>query len=265
MQVSDTTPSIDFSPYLAWDPAPPIPFADAVARIRTYCTDPRSGWGVYDLAAAAARAEGAFESVGPWSLLLANALNGQVQLDDVAGFDLARREEFARRLSAIPVEVDLADMDQIGRDAVVNACAFGYKFGRSGVWGPKITKVGALYRPRSIPVLDGYVAMAFGLSAGGFSAAAIERGLARRDRIAAVVSALGTWLQNERQHVAALRSAVAACVPGIATLSDVRLIDIVIWTSQDDRVSRRGKANDRWLDGSPSTRIDPSDFRSVPV
>ena len=70
----------------------------------------------------------------------ANALNGQVRLGDLSDFTHDARTDYASRLAAIGVDVDLADMGQEEMDNVVAACAFGYP----GVWGPKITKVGAL-------------------------------------------------------------------------------------------------------------------------
>ncbi len=146
---------------------------------------------MYDLAAQSARNAGLLDTVAPWSLLFANALNGQVTLTNVADFTPERREEFARRVHRVPRDVDLADMAE-ETEAVVDACRFGFP----GVWGPKITELGALYRPRSIPVLDGPVAQAFGFSSDGFSLAARERGLDRWARVRLAILALSRAIRD---------------------------------------------------------------------
>src|SRR4051794_189475 len=53
---------------------PPVPVSDAIKRVRTFLTSPRSGYGPYDLAGGAARRAGQFKAVAPWSLLWADAL-----------------------------------------------------------------------------------------------------------------------------------------------------------------------------------------------
>lgn len=45
-------------------------------------------------------------------------------------------------------------------------------------------------RPRSIPVLDGHLALAFGFGRAAFSEAAVQRSLTREERIDRVVCAL---------------------------------------------------------------------------
>lgn len=251
--------SFVFADYFPWAVADPIPLDDATRRVLAYCTDAKSGWGVYDLAAVSARRSGLFDSVTIWTLLLANALNGQVTLENLADFTHERRADYASRVAAIDEDLDLAAMDIEDVDKVVNACVFGFP----GVWGPKITKVGALYRPRSIPVLDGYVALAFGLSLEGFSARASEHGCDRRERIHRVVQALAQLLREQADLVSDLRGAVQPAVPEVELISNLRLIDIVIWTSQDDRMSRSGKPQDRWLTASVGDRIPLESF--VPV
>jgi hypothetical protein len=89
---------------------------------------------------------------------------------NVDGFAL-QVEKFAELLGLVP-DKDLAAMndDELGR--VVEFCSFGFP----GAWAPKITKAGALFRPRAIPILDGYLALAFGYSRDGF-----PQGLCRAD------------------------------------------------------------------------------------
>lgn len=120
----------------------------------------------------------------------------------------------------------------------------------SRVWAPKITKVAALYRPHAVPVLDGYVALAFGFARDGFSA---YDGGARRGRIGQVC-ALATQLQTAQDLLAKLRAEVKHLVPEIQLISDVRLLDVIIWTAQDDRLERPGKPAGRWLSGAIGER-----------
>lgn len=40
-------------------------------------------------------------------------------------------------------------------------------------------------------------------------------------------------------------------VPEIRWVSDIQLVGIVIWTSQDDRMKRPGKRLDAWLTSGP--------------
>src|SRR5665647_805145 len=143
----------------------PIPLLDAQRRLLSFCNSARSGWVTYDLAAHHARSAGAFNTVAPWSLLWADALAGQVSIGNVADFTSERRTWFAELVGRIPERVDLGDMNPTERADVVNLCKFGF----AGAWGPKITKVAALYRPRAVPVLDGYVALAFGYRRDGFT------------------------------------------------------------------------------------------------
>ena len=251
--------SLDFTSGFEGDVLGPIRLNEAVRRTLAYCTSKGSGWGVYDLAGATARRSGVFETVTPWSLLLANALNGQVGINNVAAFDLEQRQRYAELLEALDPSTDLADMDETQIDGVVAACAFGYP----GVWGPKITKVGALYRPKSIPVLDGYVAMAFGFNSEGFSERTARYGRDRWARIRATVEALAWWIRDHEDHLQRLRNEVESEVPEIKELSDLRLVDIVIWTSQDDRMSRVGKSTNRWLDSEIGQHIPMESFQPV--
>ncbi len=126
-----------------------------------FCCWPRSGFVGYDLAGHVARTAGRPADVGPWTILLADALAGRVAVGDVHGF-AGHITRFAELIAAVR-DKDLAALDGDGLDgkqlaAVVEFCQFGFP----GVWAPTITKVGALFRPKAIPILDGWVARAFG-------------------------------------------------------------------------------------------------------
>lgn len=235
---------------------PPIPADHAAKRVVAFCCSPRSGWRSYDLAGAAARAAGHFDTVAPWSLLWADALAGRLSVDDLDGFSLERRAIFAQRISAVPPGKDLASFDEPERKAVQNLCTFGYP----GVWAPKSTKVSSLYRPRAVPVLDGYVAMAFGFNRTDFS----EGKAPRWNRIARVIDALATYLDEQRDQMMELRETVRASVGDIDVASDLRLLDIVIWCSQDDLLERSGKKRNGWLD-APCRSYEPDPVTSIPV
>jgi hypothetical protein len=189
--------------------------------------------------------------------LWADALAGRLSIGNLADFTLTQRERFAARIAAIPPDIALADMDATLRHDVVAMCRFGF----SGVRTPKVTKVAALYRPKAVPVLDGYVAMAFGYRHTGFS-----EGAASRDaRIAAVVGALADWLAANRGVMAHLRNELAETVPDLYVASDLRLLDIITWTTQDDRMERPGKAKDAWIDAEAIHSLSLHDMRAVPV
>lgn len=235
---------------------PPIPSDHAAKRLVSFCCSPRSGWRSYDLAGAAARTAGHFGTVAPWSLLWAETLAGRLSVEDLDGFSLERRTRFAQRISAIPAEKDLAAFDESEREAVHKLCTFGYP----GVWAPKSTKVSSLYRPRAVPVLDGYVAMAFGFSRDGFS----EGGESRQKRIARVIHALAAFLSEHRAQIIELRETARASVKDIDTASDLRLLDIVIWCSQDDLLERAGKKRNAWLN-APHRAYEPDPVTSIPV
>ncbi|MEV4343520.1 DUF6308 family protein [Actinoplanes sp. NPDC049596] len=240
----------------------PVPIPDAARRVVAFCTEPRSGWVTYHLAARASRTSGLFDQVTTWSLLFANALNGRVEIRDVAGFTRARRRDFAARVAAVPEKTDLHAMDDEAVAKVVNLFRFGYH----GVWGPKVTKGAALYRPHAVPVLDGHVAQAFGFNREGFSAAAQQYGLDRRERIDKVVRALAIWALVHRAEIAALRDAVTPTVPEIGDLPDLQLLDIVLWTSQDDRPEhRRPGHGTRWIDRPVGPHVRFEDLHPEPI
>ncbi|MER7008870.1 DUF6308 family protein [Dactylosporangium sp. NPDC000555] len=173
-----------------------------------------------------------------------------MELTQLADFNRARRREFADRIGRIPANRDLHRMTDDEIAAVVHACQFGF----DGAWAPRITKLGALYRPAAIPVLDGYVGMAFGYQRDDLSVKVQRFGLNRQERIAAIVRALAVYLRDHRDTVAQLRTLVSPTVPEPALESepaplipDLRLLDMVVWTAMDDRIAARAGRSPRWL------------------
>lgn len=233
----------------------PIPFEHALKRLRSFLTAPYSGWVSYDLASVHPRKDGYFEAVSPWSLLLADALAGQVSISNIASFDREQRSRFAERVTAIPADVDLGQMSDDGIAAVCLLAQMGFK----GVWGPKITKVAALYRPRAMPVLDGYIAIAFGYKRTSYS-----EGVAPRwGAIERTIQRIASWLAENGRTVHELRAATADLVPATHTLTDVRLVDIILWTSQDDQFDRPGSKRNFWLNRPEGTPIGLDDVEPI--
>ncbi|ORW29574.1 hypothetical protein AWB91_23085 [Mycobacterium paraense] len=111
-----------------------------------------------------------------------------------------------------------------------------------------------------MPILDGYVAMAFGFNRDGFS----EGGESRRNRIRRVIDALAAFLTEHRDQMIELRETARAAVRDIDVASDLRLLDIVIWCSQDDLLERAGKMRNAWLD-APHRAYEPDPVTSIPV
>jgi hypothetical protein len=243
---------IDVTAGFAGDVLGPVPIDEAASRIMAYCTAKYSGWAVYDLAGVSARSAGLLNEVTAWSLLFANALNGRVEIKQVADFDRMRRREFAHRIGRIPTDKDLHRMDEEEISAVIHACKFGF----DGVWAPRITKLAALYRPRAVPVLDGYVGMAFGYRRDDLSVKVQRHGLNRLERIAAIVRALAVYLHDHQAPMAHLRGEVSPTVPELApakandecaVVSDLRLLDMVVWTAMDDRLATGAGLPSKWL------------------
>ncbi|MGH2704886.1 MAG: DUF6308 family protein [Actinomycetota bacterium] len=163
---------------------------------------------------------------------------------------------FSDLLRAVPNR-DLATMDDVELARVSEFCAFGFP----GVWAPKATKVGALFRPKAIPILDGYLALAFGYAREGFSVGVA----ARKHAIDRVVRALALVIKGQSVTLGVVRSRVEARVPPARFLSDLRLTDIIIWTTQDDRMERAGKPRDAWLRASPGEPPTLTEIRWVSV
>ncbi|MEA2589303.1 MAG: hypothetical protein QOH66_2230 [Actinomycetota bacterium] len=204
-----------------------IPLDHAVARVGAFCSDPDSGFFAYDLVGYVARKSGRLEEIGPWTILVADALAGRIRVGDVNKF-ARHMEEFAKRLGDVPKK-DLACTDEGGLSRVIDFCCFGFR----GAWAPKITKVGALFRNEAIPILDGHLARAFGYPRNGFTAGRESRWAA----ITKVVSALRVGISAQKEELATVRDRVAVNAPAVTILSDVRLTDLILWTSQDDRDS----------------------------
>lgn len=253
------TGAVDVTAQFGGSALPAVSFSDALHRLRTFVTHPHSGWSTYDLAAVHARESGAFDWVTPWSLLLADALAGQISIRNVSDFNFERRREFAKRVGAIPVAVDLADLDKDGVAAVVLAAQYGFP----GVWAPKITKVASLYRPHAVPVLDGHVAAAFGHTRTRFS----EGTEPRWEAIRVTIETMAEWLRDNKETITGLREQATDAAPDMEILSDSRILDIVLWTSQDDRTERSASPKDFWLTrdvGAPISLESVQAVRLIP-
>lgn len=217
---------------------------DVTHRVHAYCSISEGGWVVYDLAAAALRKTGAFETVTPWSLNWGNLLNGNVTVKNVAHFTRDKREHFAQLIAEVPDDTDLADMDSDEVDAVARLCSFGY----DGVWAAKTTKVAALYRPRAVPVLDGQIALALGFARNEFATRAASGAKWKRaGKIGNTVRGLQRALQSNASALSAIRARLASVNPATEILSDVRLLDIILWTSQDARGRAARGRRDPWV------------------
>lgn len=229
-----------------------IPLHAAVPPVVGFCTHPKGGWQTYDMLGDVARRQGHFEEIAPWSLLCADTLAGRISVSDVAGFTRERRSDVAGRLKALPVR-DLANMDDRDVESLAHLCRFGFP----RVWAPKVTKMLALYRPDAVPVLDGYVAMAMGFRRDGFSSGKEPRW----ERIQQTLLVLRGILRDQQAELAQVREEVGLAVPDIKDATDLRLLDVIIWTSQDDRMSRPGSPTNYRLDRRPqeylSVRLDP--------
>lgn len=231
------------------------PTQDLVARVIGYCTHPRSGWHTYDMPGLVARRSGHFKEIAPWSLLWATALSGRLSTSDVAGFTHDVRAELVQRLSALPAK-DLAEMDDYDVKSLTLLCRTGF----SGLWAPKVTKMLALYRPDAVPVLDGHVAMAMGFRRDGFRSGKEPRW----ERIEQTLLTLRSILRQQLDELTRIRDQVAHDVPDIDKVTDLRLLDIILWTSQDDRMSRPGSPTDYWLNRQPRD-YQPGRFDPLPL
>ena len=241
--------TLEFTAGFPGDILGPVPLEDAVRRVVAFCCSPQSGFLGYDLAGAAARSTGRLTEVGPWTILLADALAGRVSVGNVHGF-ASHIRDFVGLLTEVR-DKDLALLDDRESAAVTAFCSFGF----AGAWAPKITKVGALFRPKAIPIMDGYLALAFGYSRDAFSVGAVPRRLA----IDRVITALAAGILANKDKLNEVRRQAASFVPAVTLLSDLRLADIIIWTAQDDRMERPGKQHDAWLQlkpGEPPTIAD---------
>lgn len=218
------------------------PIQDLAARVVGYCTHPRSGWHTYDMLGSVARQGGHFKEIAPWSLLWATTLSGRLSASDIALFTHEVRSELAQRLNGLSAK-NLAEMDDDDVKGLTLLCRSGFH----GVWAPKVTKMLALYRPDAVPVLDGHVAMAMGFKRDGFRFGAEPRW----ERIEKTLLTLRSILRHQQGELMQIRDQVARAVPDIDKATDLRLLDIIIWTSQDDRMSRAGSPANYWLNRQP--------------
>lgn len=247
--------TLDFTADFSGDTLGPVRLDDAVRRVVAFCCSPQSGFLGYDLAGAAARSSGRLEEVGPWTILLAEALAGRVTVGNVHSFT-SHITEFAALLTEVR-DKDLALLDDRESAAVNAFCSFGF----AGAWAPKITKVGALFRPKAIPIMDGYLALAFGYSRDAFSVGSVPR----RQAIHRVITALAAGILANNDKLQEVRRRAARRVPAVTLLSDLRLVDVIIWTAQDDRMERRGKPRDAWLQMEPGEPPTMADVVWVPL
>jgi hypothetical protein len=252
MGMNGTT--LDFTAGFSGDILGPVQQEEAVRRVVAFCCSPQSGFLGYDLAGAAARSTGRLAEVGPWTILLAEALAGRITVGNVHGF-ASHIREFAGLLAEVR-DKDLALLDDHESAAVTAFCLSGF----AGAWAPKITKVGAIFRPKAIPILDGYLALAFGYPRDAFSA-----GAPRRQAIERVITALAAGIAANEDGLREVRSQAAMRVPAVTLLSDLRLADVIIWTAQDDRMERPGKPRDAWLLMEPGEPPEISDVAWVPL
>jgi hypothetical protein len=209
---------LDFTAGFSGDILGPVRLDDAVRRVVAFSCSPQSGFLGYDLTGAAARSTGRLSEVVPWTILLAEALAGRVTVGNVHGF-ASHIREFAELLAEVR-DKDLSLLDDREYAAVTAFCSFGF----AGAWAPKITKVGALFRPKAIPIMDGYLALAFGYSRDAFSVGAAPR----RQAIGRVITALVAGILANGDKLQEVRSQAASRVPAITVLSDLRLADVVI-------------------------------------
>lgn len=235
-----------------------IPVEDAIARVRAYCCDPESGWHTYDRLARAARENGVFDEVSPWSILWAEALNGQPRAKDVLGFDSTMRKRIAQQVEKFRGRA-LRDLEDPEMVELVKLCSEGFK----NVWAPKMTKVLALYLPDTVPVLDGNVARAMGLPRSAFRQR--SRGgdrvmRSREESISQAVHALRKALRENEEALDEVRSKVSRHVPDLVEVSEVRLLDMIIWTTHEDRVTTKKK----WSD-TEAQEYKPKDFTPVSI
>lgn len=228
---------------------------DATLRILGYCTNAKSGWHTYDLPSSDARKRGHFNEIAPWSLLWADALGGRITPSNLASFDHEYRSVLADKLRQLPA-CKLEAMDDEGAESVAILCRSGFP----GAWAPKMTKLLALYRPDAIPVLDGHVALAMGFERTAFSAGKEPRW----ERIRQTLFTLRDILRNQSAELSEIRERVSVAVPSLGEATDLRLLDIIIWTSQDDRMSRPGSPANYWrargtgeIEVLPPSRMDP--------
>lgn len=189
-------------------------------------------------------------------------MNGRPTVSDVARFDAQLRSDFASRVAAVPDNVGLADMTALELEAVAHLCSFGFP----GAWAPKTTKMAALYRPHAVPIMDSHLSLIFDLGQDGFTRVGSKKELPRCTRVRVALAGLREALRQNEAWLARLAQEVAD-IPGMDATSDLRLLDIVLWTSWDDqRQTRRGeRGRQRWNERSPGQLIPLGAMKPVAV
>jgi hypothetical protein len=80
-----------------------------------------------------------------------------------------------------------------------------------------------------------------------------------------VVTALVTALDQYADILAELRRDALHLVPHLSLVPDLRLLDIILWTSQDDRSTRARKKAGRWIASNLEARVPITLWDVAPV
>lgn len=212
-----------------------IPHDDAVHRVVGYaCWEKETApFFTYDLAASVAREQHQLSAIGPWTILLANALGGGAGHREVKNVS-ERLIDFVELLRAVPVGRDLDELSDEERKAVHSFASFRAK----GVRSARVTKVGALFRPRAIPILDSEIQSVYEDSSGQ------------------TIEGLASDIRSQRDILVSAKMQATERAPDVARISLLRFCDIAIWTTLDDN-----KNTDRpptWLNvGREAVPRDP--------
>lgn len=217
---------------------------DATARLINFARSQKSGFTLFDRAGMAARASGRLDEVGPWTLSLAVTLNGRVSIPALNNL-LAEIPLFAQRLHAVPQGVDLHLLDPSALGNVKDFCTFQVK----GALAPLVTKVGALFRPHAVPVLDSETALAYGLKRSAFS----TRGNSRISSIHRVIDQRREELGGQSALLELVRQQAAQAVPDIGDLTLLRVSDIIVWASMVDKTTKTNDPKKTWAGANLQT------------
>lgn len=212
---------------------PAIPFDEFIRRTVAFALYEGSGFLTYDLAGVLARAEHRLSCVGPWTVLLATTLGVQVRGRAVRSM-VGSLEQFADLLHAIPCGKDLHALAGFEKQRVTAFCRFHVPYVRRAT----VTKIGALYRPRAIPIVDSKIAKIYG---------------GTDDQ---VVDGLAEDIGRQFPQLQAAQAKAAVTAPDLASVSLLRFCDIGIWTTLYDR--RTKDDTETWLatpwPANPKTR-----------
>lgn len=163
-------------------------------------------------------------ALSPWSILIESALAGQANGDGVSSFCTDHRKSLASLIAALPDDTDLST-DHV--EAIVALATFT----SPGVRLAKTTKVAAAFRPRAVPIIDSKCCNAFGLSV-----PETEAKTARTVR--AITEAYAVILGDHRDTLTAIREVAVLTAPIYRRrdiISNLRLLDIIIWCAQNLR------------------------------